>query len=117
MADALVIDLYKASKSLPIEERFGLQSQLRGAAVSVPTNLVEGSARRPMRDYVRFVEIAVASASELRYLLGVTVRLGFMAAQDGDPLVMRYGRVIRALQALVSSLTRGPKPEARGPQP
>jgi four helix bundle protein len=112
MADALVIDLYKATKAFPIEERFGLQSQLRRAAVSVPTNLVEGSARRSTRNYLHFVEIAIGSASELRYLVGVAVRLGFMTAQDADSLVTRYGRVIRALQALVSAL-----PEARGPRP
>ena len=117
MADALVIDLYKATKAFPIEERFGLQSQLRRAAVSVPTNLVEGSARRSTRNYLHFVEIAIASASELRYLVGVAVRLGFMAAQDANSLVTRYGRVIRALQALVSALSRSPRPEARGPQP
>jgi four helix bundle protein len=117
MADALVIDLYKATKAFPIEERFGLQSQLRRAAVSVPTNLVEGSARRSTRNYLHFVEIAIGSASELRYLVGVAVRLGFMAAQDANSLVTRYGRVIRALQALVSALSRSPRPEARGPQP
>ena len=117
MADALVIDLYKATKAFPIEERFGLQSQLRRAAVSVPTNLVEGSARRSTRNYLHFVEIAIGSASELRYLVGVAVRLGFMTAQDADSLVTRCGRVIRALQALVSALSRSPRPEARGPQP
>ena len=117
MADALVIDMYRATKSFPTEERFGLQNQLRRAAVSAPTNLVEGSARRSTRDYLHFVEIAIGSASEARYLVGVAKRLGFMAAQDGDHLVMRYGRVIRALQALVSALTRGPRPEARGPEP
>jgi four helix bundle protein len=117
MADALVIDLYKATKAFPIEERFGLQSQLRRAAVSVPTNLVEGSARRSTRNYLHFVEIAIGSASELRYLVGVAVRLGFMTAQDADSLVARYGRVIRALQALVSAPSRSPKPEARGPRP
>ena len=116
MADALVIDVYKATKSFPIEERFGLQSQLRRAAVSVPTNLVEGSARRSTRDYLHFVEIAIGSASEVRYLIGVAVRLGFIAAQDGDQLEARFGRVIRALQALVSALAeaRGPRPEAQG---
>ena len=117
MADALVIDLYKATKAFPIEERFGLQIQLRRAAVSVPTNLVEGSARRSTRNYLHFVEIAIGSASELRYLVGVAVRLGFMTAQDADSLVTRYGRVIRALQALESALSRSPRPEARGPQP
>jgi four helix bundle protein len=85
---------------------------LRRAAVSVPTNLVEGSARRSTRNYLHFVEIAIGSASELRYLVGVAVRLGFMTAQDADNLVTRYGRVIRALQALVSALSRSPRPEA-----
>ena len=115
MADALVIDVYKTTKSFPIEERFSLQRQLRRASVSVPTNLVEGSARRSTRDYLHFVEIAIGSASEVRYLVGVAVRLGFIAAQDGDELETRYGRVIRALQALVSALAeaRGPKPEAQ----
>ena len=114
LADALVIDVYKATKSFPIEERFGLQSQLRRASVSVPTNLVEGSARRSTRDYLHFVEIAIGSASEVRYLVGVALRLGFMAAQDREQLEARYGRVIRALQSLVSALAeaRSPRPEA-----
>ena len=61
-------------------------------------------------------KIAIGSASEVRYLIGVAVRLGFIAAQDGDQLEARFGRVIRALQALVSALAeaRGPRPEAQG---
>ena len=114
MADALVIDMYVATKSFPTEERFGLQSQLRRAAVSVPTNLVEGSARRSTRDYLHFVGIAIGSASEARYLVGVARRLGFMASRDGDHLVMRYGRVIGRSRRWCPLW---PRPEARGPQP
>ena len=112
LADALVVDVYRMTKSFPSEERFGLESQIRRGAVSVAANLVEGSARRSQRDYLHFVGISIGSASEVRYLLDLSVRLAFVSPQDGANLRDRYSRVIRALQALVSSLSRGPRPEA-----
>ena len=115
LADALVVDVYRMTKSFPSEERFGLQ--IRRGAVSVAANLVEGSARRALRDYLHFVGISIGSASEVRYVLDLSVRLAFVSPQDGAKLRDRYSRVIRALQALVSSLSRSPKPEARGPRP
>ena len=119
LADALVVDVYRMTKSFPSEERFGLQSQIRRGTVSVAVaaNLVEGSARTSQRDYLHFVGISIGSASEVRYLLDLSVRLAFVSPQDGANLRDRYSRVIRALQALVSSLSRSPRPEARGPQP
>ena len=114
LADDLVVDAYRATRSFPAEERFGLQNQIRRGAVSVAANLVEGCARRSQRDYLHFVGIAIGSASEVRYLLGLAVRLGFTTATDGERLKIGYGRVIKALQALVTSLS---SPEARGPRP
>jgi four helix bundle protein len=117
LADDLVLDVYRVTKPFPAAEQFGLQSQVRRSAVSVPSNLVEGCARQSQRDYLHFVGIAIGSASEVRYLVGVAMRLGFASTADGEQLKVGYSRVIRALQALMTSLSgvgvRGPRSEGR----
>ena len=112
LADDLVIDAYRATKCFPAEERFGLRSQIRRGAVSVAANLVEGCARRSQRDYLHFVGIAIGCV-RVRYLLSLAARLGFTKPADSERLKIGYDRVIRALQALVTSLNL---PEARGPR-
>ncbi len=104
LADELVVDVYRATRELPGDERFGLTTQIRRAAVSVPTNIVEGSARASTRDYVHFLTMALASASEVRYLLGLCPRLELLRTADVRPLVDRYGDLVRGLQALIGRL-------------
>jgi len=105
-ADELVLQVYRATQAFPVEERFGLQAQLRRAAVSVPTNIVEGCARRTTRHHLHFLEIAHGSASEVRYHLGLARRLGFLASSKSERLVASYSTLNRGLQALVASLDK-----------
>ena len=105
-ADALALDVYRATRGFPREERYGLQSQLRRAAVSVAANLVEGCSRRSQREYQHFVSIAMGSASEARYLMTLASRLEMLDGATAAELVDRYDHVVRSLQALFGYLAR-----------
>ena len=104
LADDLVLDVYRATREISVEERYGLQAQIRRAAVSVPTNIVEGSARRSTRDYIHFLVIALGSASEVRYLLSLARRLEVVPTPAASALEGRYDELVRSLEALVKSL-------------
>jgi four helix bundle protein len=104
LADSLVEDIYRATRTFPAEERFGLQGQLRRGAVSVAATIVEGSARRTKADYLHFIGMALASASEVRYLVALSVRLGYSDRNDTAPIVTGYDRVVRALQSVITAL-------------
>jgi four helix bundle protein len=106
LADRLVLDVYRATRGFPADEWFGLQSQIRRASVSVTTNIVEGCARRTLRDYLHFMGISLASASETRYLLDLSRRLEFLSEELGHDLLARYGDVVRGMQTLVETLRR-----------
>ena len=77
-ADQLVLRVYHATRGLPAEERFEMHAQVRRAAVSVASNIVEGCARSSDKDYRRFINVAFGSAAETHYLLTVIRRLELM---------------------------------------
>lgn len=104
LADELIIEVYRSTQVFPTDERFGLRAQIRRAAVSVATNLVEGCTRRTTNDYRHFVTISLGSASEVRYLLDLAHRLDYLSAEDAQGLVAHYGRLVRSLQELVNKL-------------
>jgi four helix bundle protein len=107
-ADRLVVDIYRTTNKLPPAERFGLQSQIRRAAVSVACNIVEGSAREKTTEYLNFLNIAAGSASEARYLVDVSSRVDFLEPEVGRKLVADYTILCGQLHALITSLSRKP---------
>src|SRR5262245_29409535 len=80
-AHALVLAIYKNAQHFPRDEWFGLRTQLRRAAVSIPSNIVEGSARSKHGEYVNFLNIARGSAGELSYLVTLSDELGYLSSE------------------------------------
>jgi len=108
LADELVLRVYAETAIFPAAERFGLGAQVRRAAVSSATNIVEGCARRTTRDYLHFMNIATASAAETLYLLDLSTRLGFLPAEVYRVLEPKYSRLVSGLKKLITSLERQP---------
>ncbi len=106
MADELIVPVYRATQTFPSEERYGLQSQIRRAAVSVPTNIVEGSSRKTQRDYLHFLTMAQASAAECGYLFEIARRLEYLSSEDAETLGSRYLDISKALNGLVVTLEK-----------
>jgi four helix bundle protein len=98
LADRLVLETYRVTAGLPNSERYGLQAQMRRAAISVAANIVEGSARQSAREWLNFINIAAGSATEAQYLASVVGRLGFVAEREAKSLEQSY-----------SDLAAGPK--------
>ncbi len=87
LADELAVEIYKITQSFPREEQYGLTSQIRRAAVSIASNIVEGCARHTEIEYVRFLDIAFGSARELEYQLSLAMRLEFFNPTSGETVV------------------------------
>jgi four helix bundle protein len=98
--DDVAILVYRVTEGFPKEELFGLTSQLRRAAVSVPSNIVEGCARDSEAEYLRFLNIAFGSLRELHYQLNLSKRLGFLPNEDSsllEPTVVETEKVLNGL--------------------
>jgi four helix bundle protein len=100
LADEVAVLVYRVTEGFPREESYGLTSQVRRAAVSVPSNIVEGCARDSQADYLRFLYIAFGSLRELHYQLDLSKRLGFMRNQDSsliEPKIVETEKVLNGL--------------------
>ncbi len=100
----LVTDIYNLSASFPESEKFGLVNQIRRAAVSIPSNIAEGSARHHSKDFIHFLRIADGSAAEVETQLIIGRKLGYI--ENIETVAGELTIIRRMLAALIKSLRK-----------
>ena len=101
-----VIDIYRATENFPKEEKFGLTSQLRCAAVSIPANVAEGAGRKSEKEFLQFLSIAQGSAGEVETELVIAFRLEFIDKSKYNRLLESLDDISRMLTGLSNHLRR-----------
>jgi four helix bundle protein len=96
----LVIRIYEVTKSFPSEEKFGLVSQIRRAAVSIPANIAEGAARQTDKDFFHFLSVAQGSASGLETELLIAQRLKYIEIENYQKIYEELNAIARMIVGL-----------------
>ena len=117
LAMQLACAVYEPTAAFPREERYGLTAQLQRAAVSIPSNIAEGNARSSLKDYARFVSMALGSTAEVQTQLFLSRDLGLAAEADGAAALELCDRVGQMLARLHQALCRKLESESRVASP
>ena len=99
-------DIYKATESFPKHELYGLTSQVRRAAVSIPSNIAEGAARNTRKDFIQFLYCALGSCSEVETQLELSEMLGYIGNDSYTELMESREAIAKMLFGLIKSLKR-----------
>ena len=104
-ANKLTISIYKYTKNFPKNELYGITSQIRRAAVSVPTNIAEGATRNSNKEYLQFLYIAKGSLAETEYLLGLSSSLNYLSEIEYKDLSSIHLECAKTLYGLIQSVS------------
>ena len=102
VATSFAVDLYRDTARFPNDEKFGLISQIRRAAVSIPANVAEGARRRSKKEFVRFLLMARGSSAELRVLLDIAHQIGILSEER----FLSAERMVDRISSMTSGLIR-----------
>ncbi len=102
----LTLDIYRLSKKFPNEERYGITSQLRRAASSVPANISEGYERNHRKEYVQFLHFAKGSLGEIETFLLLCKDLEYLTIDNYTKLELQRAEIGKMLKGLISSLSK-----------
>lgn len=103
-AHTFVLSVYKTTEHFPREELFGLTSQIRRAATSIPTNIAEGAGRETQQEFVRFIHIATGSASEVEHQLLLAHELGYISKPNCQKLNTDINEIQKMLHGFAKAL-------------
>lgn len=101
---SLAIEIYRRTESFPESEKFGLTSQIRRAAISVPSNIAEGSARLSDKEFIRFMNIAMGSLYEVATQLDIAKEIGILSSSDFELLIKEVNSVTKMMSRFRSNL-------------
>ena len=104
LADDLAYKVYQATKEFPKEERYGITSQLRRSALSIPTNIVEGYSRKGDKELSHFISISLGSLAEVKHLVHFSNRLGYLSTESFEELKKGYDILGRKLWRFYKSI-------------
>ena len=100
-----VTQVYKLVKGFPQEELYGLTSQIKRSAVSIPSNIAEGYGRKSTKDYIRFLQIAMGSIFEIQTQLEISKNLEFMSESSFSKLYENSREIERMLSSMINKIT------------
>jgi len=111
----LVLSVYECTRLFPREEQFGLVSQMRRSAVSIPSNISEGRLRGSDVEFLRYLRIAFASLGELETQIEIAKRLSFLSEEEYRIICDTIDEIGRMLNALITKHQGSPDPSSRQP--
>ena len=100
----LSVDLYKITRNFPSDEKFGIISQVRRAATSIPVNIAEGAARNSTKEFIQFLYISLGSLSELDTFLLLCLELGYLENEVGQKHLSELDRIGKQITGLIKKL-------------
>ena len=101
----LVTTIYKLTKKFPSDERFSLTDQMHRAAISIPSNIAEGHARRTKTDFARFLRISLGSCTELETQLIIASNLDYVSKKDTEPILEQSLLIRKMISKLILTLS------------
>lgn len=100
----LVTDIYKVTVEFPDFEKYGLSCQIQRSAVSIPSNIAEGSGRRSEKDFLRFLDVSKGSAFELETQLIIALKLNYLSKEEAEEIFSRISELQKMIYGFCKKL-------------